>query len=67
MEIGEVPLSCVNWHHANGGLVVPRHDDISGKDEASKQKLQRLFPELQIKQVHILHTALIGGGIHCMA
>lgn len=66
LETGEGPLSYVNWYHVNGGLIVPKFGDMSGKDDACKKKLQGLFPELQVKQVHILHIALTGGGIHCM-
>jgi len=54
----------VNFYLANGAVIVPGYGNE--RDQAAVETLKRLYPEREVKQVHIGHIALGGGGIHCI-
>ncbi len=54
----------INFYVCNGAVIVPEFGDAK-TDQATKTKLQALFPKREIVQVNIDGIAAGGGGIHC--
>ena len=54
----------INFYVCNGAVIVPEFGDTK-TDQATKTKLQALFPNREIVQINIDGIAAGGGGIHC--
>jgi agmatine deiminase len=57
--------SYVNFHVANGGIVMPSFDDDS-QDQKAKEVVAGCFPDREVTQVRALDILAGGGGIHCI-
>lgn len=57
-------LSYVNFHFANGGIVLPSFDDSA--DDRAFDLFAQLFPDRKIVQVPAIDILHGGGGIHCI-
>lgn len=57
-------ISYVNFHLANGGVVMPAYD--APGDEPARRVVERAFPGRKVVQVDVRKIAVGGGGIHCI-
>jgi agmatine deiminase len=72
-EINWIPaVSYLNFFITNGVVLVSRYwqeglpEREREKDEEVRSKLQQLFPERRVVQIHAMAVNWSGGGIHCI-
>ncbi len=56
--------SYVNFHIANGGIVMPSFED--SQDQKAYEVVSSCFPDREVTQVRALDILTGGGGIHCI-
>ena len=59
-----LPLSYINFHMANGGVVMPSFR--SPEDDRAFRILRETFPDRKVRRVQAADIVVGGGGIHCI-